>query len=130
MKAYKQFVVESNTARDNLYEAGGMIRGTTALIGGSYGLSQLIPWALKKTGLEKPAADLTRKAFDLTKKIPVIGPQIEKNAPAVNNFIKGGGEKENENDQDPKKPRNSAGLPYCDYKTHKYVPSTKECVRK
>jgi len=128
MKTYKQFVVESNASRDNLYEAGGIIRGASALAFGSYGLSQLIPWTLKTTGLEKPAADLTRKAFDLTKKIPGIGPQIEKHAPAVDNFIKGGGKNNPKPEDD--KPRNSKGLPYCDYKTHKYVPSTKECVRK
>lgn len=108
MKTYKQFVVESNVSRDNLYEMGWVGK---VIIGGlaADSLSQRIPQVLKKTNLAKPVADFTRN-------IPGVGPSLEK---WVKSVRKEPGEKPNpENEKE-----DSKSNPRCP-DTHKYVPAT------
>lgn len=104
MKTYKQFVVESNVSRDNLYEMGWVGK---VILGGlaADSLHRRIPQVLKKTNLEKPVADFTRN-------IPGVGPSLEK---WVKSVRKEPGEKPEKED--------SKSNPRCP-DTHKYVPAT------
>jgi hypothetical protein len=141
MKTYKQFVVESNTARDNLYEFWGAawnglkIAGNTAK-GLGYGaglgvtLSQVVPWALEKAGKSKQVSDFTGN-------IPIVGPKIDqyiqsrdKNSSSTPTPDPKDPKPEDPKPKDPTGPKTDTGNPYCNYKTHRYVRATNKCVLK
>ena len=114
MKTYNQFVVESNTSRDNLYEMGWVGK---IVLGGLAGesLYRNIPQVLKNTNTAKPVADFTRN-------IPGIGPSLEK-------WVKSVRKEKPKPKPDPDK--DSKSNPRCgDAGTHRYVPSTNKCVLK
>lgn len=145
MKAYKQFVVESNAARDNLYEglgavwtglkiAGNTAKGLGIGTGLGLGLSQVVPWALEKAGKSKQVSDFTGN-------IPIVGPKIDqfiqsrdKNSSSTPTPDPTPDPKDPKSkdpkSKDPKGPKTDTGNPYCNYKTHRYVRATNKCVLK
>ena len=124
MKTYKQFVVESNASRDNLYEGLGAVwtglklgvKGAIAF-GAADSFHKRIPQILNKTNLAKPVADLTRN-------IPGVGPSLENWVKTVRKEKPKPKPNEEPNDDSKSNPR-------CgDAGTHRYVPSTNKCVLK
>lgn len=106
MKTYKQFVVETNVSRDNLYEMGWVGK---IVLGGLAGesLYRNIPQVLKNTNTAKPVADFTRN-------IPGVGPSLEK-------WVKSARKEKSKPDE--KSGEDSKSNPRCP-DTHKYVPAT------
>jgi len=148
MKTYKQFVIESNTARDNLYEVVGLLKnvwqgarvvgsaaqglGLGAGLGGGLGLglSYGIPHVLNKTGNAKPVADFTRN-------IPFIGAAAENANKSHRAKENSSGDDDPKKDDKPKKDdtpkKDDDSNPRCP-EDLTYVPATKtskhDCVRK